>query len=386
MLVTGAYFPEFSAGGLQARAIAHAIGGDVDFSVLTTATDSALASSDVVDGILVSRVFIDVSERRSTIGEARRMLSVLLKRLPHLDVIHIQGFSAKNIVIMLAAKLAGRPVIQHLQTSRHDEPAAIRAQGRAAWWAFASADRYLSVSAGLTTAYLEGGLAADRIRQVPNGVDVDRFAPADAAQRLELRRRLGLPGDRPLVLFVGVIAPDKRPDVLFDAWLQLQADPTTASTLVLVGATNPDLYELGDRLGDRLRSAASSSGFGDRVVFAPPTHDIQDYFRAADIYAMPSAREGSPIALLEAMSCALPCVASRLPGSTDDIIDNDRNGILVPSGDANAFAGALRSLLLDRNTAAALGARARETVLQRFSFQRIAEQWLAAYRDVLAAA
>lgn len=383
LIVTGAYSPEYSAGGLQSQAIARALGDRAIVSILTTATDPALKANDTVEGIAVSRVIVNVTSRWSQARATLRLILELLRLLPRVDLVHVQGFSSKNILITAMAKVFARPVILHLQTAKHDEPAAVKAQGRLAWWAFKSASLYLSVSPGLTKPCLDAGLAAERFREVPNGVDASRFWPASHDERRALRTRLNLPVDRPLILFVGVISPDKQPHVLLDAWLRTQQDPGSASTLVFVGATDPTLFELGSRLIDQLRATVAASGFADRVVFVPPTNQVQDYFRAADLYAMPSLREGMPIALLEAMACGLPAVASRLPGSTDTMIEPGVNGLLVPPGDVAALANGLAALLSRPAEAAGMGAAARRTVEDRYTIERVAEQWMAAYDEVL---
>lgn len=383
LCVTGAYFPEFSAGGLQCQAVARVLDGRVRLAVLTTATTPGLTSRAVIEGVPVSRVLVRVDSRWSRLTAGARLLMVLLRLVPQAALVHIQGYSTKNILVTAVAKLARRPVLVHLQTSRHDEPNTIRAHGRTAWWAFAGADAYLSVSPALTARYLEAGLPAGRIREIPNGVDAARFSPPSAAERQALRRQLHLPEDRPIVLFVGVMMPDKQPHVLLEAWLQMRRATGLLSTLVFVGASNPKLYELADGLADRVRATADDSGLGGDVLFVPPTPAVEDYFRAADVFAMPSAREGLPIVLLEAMACGLPVVASDLPGSTDTMIESGGNGLLVPSGDAAALADALALLLSQPATAAAMAAKARRTVEDRYTIEHVAGQWLDAYNEVL---
>ena len=179
------------------------------------------------------------------------------------------------------------------------------------------------------------------------------------------------------------MSQDKQPHVLFDAWLQLQRDPTLASTLVLVGATSPRQFEADAGLAEDIRRRADEAGFGDRVIFVPPTNQIHDYFRAADVYAMPSIREGLPIALLEAMACGLPCVASRLPGATDVMIEDDVNGRLVPPRETAALAAALGAVIANPDAAARMGAAARRTVEERYTMQRVADIWLATYLRVV---
>jgi glycosyltransferase involved in cell wall biosynthesis len=383
-MVTGAYFPEISAGGLQSRAVAREIGGRADVQVLTTSTDPSLAPHETIDGARVSRIYVDIRSRASRVRATARMLAALLRIMPAVDLVHVQGFSSKNILLALVAKLFRRPIVLHLQTAMHDEPSVVAGQGRLAWWAFATADFYLSVSPGLTAHYLAAGLPADRIRQAPNGVDAERFRPASPDERVALRTALGLPVARPLILFVGLMSPDKQPHLLFEAWLRLQTDRALASTLVLVGATSPRQFEADAGLAADIRRRADEAGVGDRVIFVAPTNQVHDYFRAADVYAMPSIREGLPIALLEAMACGLPCVASRLPGATDVMIEDGINGRLVPPRDAAGLASALSETIAHPAEASRMGAAARRTVEERYTLPRVAEIWLAAYEQVLA--
>ena len=383
LLVAGAYFPEISSGGLQCQAVARHLGARGRFSVLTTATDASLPAHEVIESVDVSRVYVDVDSRGSKVRAFLALLVELLQCVPRVDAVHLQGFSRKNILIVAIAKLFGRPTVLSLQTAGHDEPQTIAAQGRLAAWSFRSHDMYLSVSPRLRDQYLHAGLPPDRIRLVPNGVDVHRFTPATIDERAALRRRLGLPLQRPIVLFVGMFSRDKQPRVLFDAWLGLQHDAALASTLVFVGATQSAYYEIDPQLAPAMRADAAQAAVADRLVFVNPTHQVHDYFRAADVFSLPSAREGLPIALLEAMAAGLPCVASRLPGSTDTIVEDDVNGRLVPPGDAGALASALAALLRDPGLGARIGVRARETVLQRYGIGPVAEAWVDAYATVL---
>jgi glycosyltransferase involved in cell wall biosynthesis len=179
-------------------------------------------------------------------------------------------------------------------------------------------------------------------------------------------------------MFVGFFSQDKQPHVLFEAWLALQAQHID-TTLVFVGATTSPYFEVDDGLAQRMREEARRRSLADRLVFAGVTHDVHDYLRAANVFALPSRREGLPVALIEAMACGLPCVASRLAGSTDVLIEDNANGLLVAEGDPNAMAAAIASLLRDPARAAAFGAAARATIAGRFSANQIAERWLTAY-------
>ena len=119
------------------------------------------------------------------------------------------------------------------------------------------------------------------------------------------------------------------------------------------------------------------------VVFVEPTHVMERYYRAADIYVLASVREAHPVALLEAMACGLPCLASRILGATDVMIEDGVNGRLVDCDDEAGLAAALDSVLSDRETAARLGQRAREQAVARYDIRQTAALWFDAYQTVL---
>ena len=382
LMVTGAYHPEISSGGLQCQTMARALAGRATVRVLTTAVDTTLPHQAVVDAVPVTRVHVDVTSTPSRFMAIGRMSAALARIVPSSDVVHLHGCSSKNVPVVLAARAAGRPVILSLHTAGHDEPEAVKQSGRLRWWAYRSVDRYLSVSPSLVESYLSAGLPAERIDCIPNGIDTTRFAPADARERAALGQELGLPIDRPVVVFVGFFSHDKQPQVLVDAWLRAYGRSGLDATLVLVGASRSAYFEVDDEIAGRIQEAARAKGRADRLVMAGTTHAVDRYLRAADVFVLPSRREGLPVALLEAMACGLPCIASRLRGSTDAIMTDGENGVLVPVGDVEAVATALIGVFNDPLRAGALGAAARQTVVDRYSSDFVAQRWLETYDHV----
>lgn len=383
LMVTGAYHPEISSGGLQSQLMAEAMAGRAEVRVLTTAIDLTTPRYEVVEGVQVTRIHLRVTSLTSKWQAAGVMLRELWRLVRWCDVIHVHGVSTKNVLVTAVAKLFGRPIVLSLHTMGADEPGAIKTSGALAWWAFRSASRYLGVSAALASASIEGGIPADRVEHVPNGIDTDRFAPATGAERRELRRQVGHDIDGPVVLFVGFFSEDKQPRVLFDAWSRLHDDHRVDAAAWFVGATKSDYFEVDERIADGMRADAAAHGRSHRVIFTGPLHDVHRHFRLADVFVLPSRREGLPVALMEAMSCGLPCVASRLPGATDTLIQDGVSGRLVPPGDVGAFADAIASMLNDPGRASAMGAAARQVVLDRFASHKIADRWLQSYEAVL---
>lgn len=383
LMVTGAYYPEISSGGLQTKLMAAAMRGEAVVRVLTTALDLSTPRRSVVDDVDVTRIHLRAVTTGAKMTAAGRVVPDVLRLVGWCDVVHFHGVSSKNIAVTAAARLLGKPIVLSLHTRGADEPGPVRQQGVLPWWAFRSAARYLSVSAALRQSCLNAGLPADRVEQVGNGIDTAEFSPATPEEKRQLRRSLRLDADRPLVLFVGFFSHDKQPRVLFDAWLRLRDVHGTDASLVFVGATQSSYHEVDEGLADAIREAAARRGLGDRVTFTGALHDVHDYFRLADVFVLPSRREGLPVALMEAMSCGLPSVASRLPGATDTLIEDGVSGRLVPPGDVAAFAEAVHMMLAEPGAAARMGAAARAVVTRDFSAATIAGRWLANYRIAL---
>ena len=381
-MVTGAYCPELSGGGLQARAVVRALRNDADFSVLTTTTDPSLPSRADDEGVDVRRVYVDVRSGASRVAATARLVRAFTARASRIDIVHVHGFSQKAIPIAVLARLFRKRLVLTLHTAVHDDPATVRAAGPLSYWAYRRADVYLAVSPGLGRAYAESTLPLARFRQIGNAVDVGRFRPATSGEQARLRAELGFPSGVPLILFVGFFSADKRPHRLYDVWRRVVATGVECD-LVFVGATRGPFAEIDPALAETIRARAAADAATDRVHFVEITQTIERYFRAADLYVLPSVREGSPVALLEAMATGLPCVASRLEGSTDVLIADGVNGRLVPPDDVEGFAAAIAGVLADAPRAATLGAAARRTIVEHHSIECMAPAWLAVYRELL---
>ncbi len=382
LLVAGAYYPEISAAGLQCQAVAAILKDRARVAVLATAVDPSLPRDETIEGVAVHRLALDVRRGVSKAGATLRLLSRLVTLLPNVDVVHLHGVSQKNVPVALMARVMRKPVVLTLHTSEQDDPQTIDARGRLAGWALRSARLFLPVSPNLLQRCEQAGMPAGQLRLTPNGVDLDRFRPATPAERASLRRELGWNDSDRVVVFVGFFSRDKRPDLLFRAWRRL-AETGGAVKLVYIGATASPYYEVDRTLAHEIRDGAAAIGRSTDVVFVDPTHAMERYYRAADAFVLSSIREANPVSLIEAMACGLPCVASRIPGATDAMIDDGVNGRLVERDDEAGLAAALGAVLNDRAAAARLGQQARERAAARYDIRQTAGRWLDAYQTVL---
>jgi glycosyltransferase-like protein len=183
-------------------------------------------------------------------------------------------------------------------------------------------------------------------RLVRNGVDCERFrAPRDAAERAADRDALGL-GDRLTVLTVGGIEPRKGSLTLLEGFARLRALAPDRDPLLLVvgGATLFDYRDEIARFADRARELGVSEHVRHAGTVSPA--ELERHYRAADVFAFPSTKEGFGLVALEALAAGLPVVASELDVFLTFLADGD-SALLCPAGDGEAFGDALARLARD---------------------------------------
>ncbi|MDB4948258.1 MAG: hypothetical protein JWM27_907, partial [Gemmatimonadetes bacterium] len=220
-------------------------------------------------------------------------------------------------------------------------------------------DACVAPSAAAVAEAVAFGIPAERVHLVPNGVDVDAFSPVDSAEKAALRARLGL-GAGPVVLYLGRLSAEKDPVNLLDAWSAVAGAHPDAE-LVYVGE-GPDEARLRARV-EELRAP--------RVRLAGGSAEPAAWYRAADLFALPSRHEGLSNSLLEAAACGLPVVSTRVSGAVDLFARADL-GELVPPRDPAALAGALERMLADPGRRAACGAAARNLIVRELAVDRVA--------------
>ncbi|MCK0116357.1 D-inositol-3-phosphate glycosyltransferase [Isoptericola sp. S6320L] len=234
------------------------------------------------------------------------------------------------------------------------------------------------------------GADPDRVHVVAPGVDLEEFAPSapaagtTAQARRALRERLGLPTDRPVVLFAGRVQLLKGPDVLVRA-LGVMADHADPAGSRDDGAL-PCLVVLGGASGRptavrELEALAHQVGVTEHVDVRPPVprDELADWYRAADVVAVPSHNESFGLVAAEAQACGTPVVAAAVGGLQTVVVD-DVSGVLVGDHSPWTWARELTALLADEPRLTRLAAGARRAS-ERFSWDRAAAAMLDVYEQ-----
>jgi len=198
--------------------------------------------------------------------------------------------------------------------------------------ALKAADGVIAVSRDLVNQVSALGVDSQKVRLIYNGVDASVFRPG---LKNEARERLGESGDSPLLLFVGNLFPVKGLDVLLNAFADLITD-TPSARLVIVGQGH---------LREALERQAAGLGIGSQLNFLGPLPQerLADWYRAADLFVLPSRSEGVPNVLLEASACSCPWVASNVGGIPE--IAQFGQCLLVPPENPMEVARGIRDVL-----------------------------------------
>ncbi len=218
-----------------------------------------------------------------------------------------------------------------------------------------------------------GVAPAERFTVIRLGIELgERVRPGENG-RVEMRRYLGVPPERFVVGWVGRMTAVKRTDDVLDAFRRLRARGVDAC-LCLVG-DGPDR--------ERLERQASELGVIRDTLFLGYQEDVAPYYAAFDALVLPSANEGTPVSVIEALAAETPVVATRV-GGVPDVVREGEDGFLVDAGDTEELAERLTRLAHDPELRRRFGESGRGRVLKRYAVERLLDDVDRLYRELLA--
>lgn len=393
LLLTETFHPEIGGGERQTGMLARAfVQRGHEVTVLTRRSRKALPRDEYAGGVRIIRVGPAGLGRWKKWGLVVTALPRLVSLGARSDVIAVSGYRILGVPAVFAARVLGRVCVLKADSAGEMSGEFFRAGlGRfrlepnsgpvrlvlgARNAVLRRADAFVAMSAAIAGELRGGSVAADQIHMLPNGVDTTRFKPAAGAERVALRKRLGLPGG-PIAVYTGRLVSYKGLPLLLRAWRDLRRSGTSG-TLVLAGAGGADMHNC----EDELREYVAEHGLEDSVVFAGAVDNVEDYLRASDAFVFPTENEAFGVSLIEAMAAGLPSVATPV-GAIPDFFVDGANGLVVEPGSFAPLRDAIRVLLAGGDRVAALGRAARETVTARFSEDTIADGYLQVFESSL---
>lgn len=232
-------------------------------------------------------------------------------------------------------------------------------------------DFLVVVSNSMRKDAINAGCPASKVGIVYNGIDFDKI---HSLGRTAILQRNGIMKDDFIVLFLGMLRPEKCLQDLVKAFPKVVQKVPNAK-LVFAGKGEER---------EKLEKLVSELKLRDRVIFTGFVwgDDKWDLLKRCDVFVLPSLMEGHPIAVIEAMACSKPVVATNV-GPFPEIISNGETGLLVPLHAPDELADAIVQLASDEKRILEMGMKAKEYVTERFSIDKTADDYLEIYAKVI---
>lgn len=393
--LTESFFPPF-VGGLEKYAYvlsSRLVAKGLDMRVITRKQEPQSPARELFGNVLINRippVGILKGKGWRAVGPLVFLLGrvtwLLVKNARRYDVLLVSGVRILSIPAVLVSRMFRKKCIVKSEspielqevvstTSLQKMNMSRTAISLKLWRSFRDAilrraDCQIATGVEIRRQLLGIGVSPHKIQTIPNGVDTERFAPVTPVERLELRRRLSLPVERTLFVFVGRLATTKGVMMLARAWKEL-ARERPGIHLVYVGSGQRSVDSCEAELIEFLRDNRLERS----VTLAGEVDEVARYLQAADVFVLPSDYEGFSIALIEALATGLPAIATCV-GAAPELIRDGENGLLVNPKDLPGLQRAMEWMLDHRDLWRAMGDSARRRVLEECSIDAVADRYL----------
>ncbi len=231
---------------------------------------------------------------------------------------------------------------------------------------------YVSISSLIRENLMKAGIEPDRIHSIPNGVNTDVFSPVNEEKKKQIREQLKLP-DRFTIIFTGAFGERKNPLLIAKAFQHFGNRDDIQ--LLLIG---PDL-DGGEQRAD-IQDLIRANKMGN-IFVKDFVDDIAPCYQASDLFVLPSTEEGFSNSMLEAQSCGLPAIVTRISGS-EDLIDEKENGTFIEVDELSIYE-AMKEYFFNEEKHRKHSAGARKKILEKYSSQKVLNQYLDLFARVV---
>lgn len=368
ILMLSIYFPpHYSGAAKQGLALAKQLrsrGHNIEFVTIRREEE---CFEDVYDGFKVWRIAMGTSKHQE-LGFWWNFFWFMYKRRNDFDILHSHGAYYLNSTIGPLGRLFGKKSIVKTSMAKNDlDDLGKSLSGKVHLFFLKQVDAYIAISKDLQDEFSELNFPPEKVHFLPNGVDTERFKPADPQRVTENKTALGLLAQQPVALTIGVFDQRKNIGWLIQEWVENEGFGTGALLL----AVGPQSRE--DKEGVFLQGLEKiADSRPDLVKIVGHVDRIEDYFQAADFFILPSTNEGMPNVILEALAAGLPCITTQVSGC-GDLIAEAVNGYFFPANSAEGLQMSLNRLL--SSNIDEMGLAARNFVEKKFSLSFLADRY-----------
>ena len=375
LMLSQTFHPAIGGAEKQALEISRALTGrGVKVTVLTR-QPGGLPAEELLGEVRVKRLSVFGPRAVDSTVFMIKSFFWMLAHSGEYDAVHVHLASSPAVAAVLAGRLTGRKILIKLGGGRGVDEITLSQKsllGRLKLAFFRAAKPELLVMNGEVLNWLKASkeFSGLRLRLFRNGVDTGRYTPPLYNEKINAKTAVGL--DNAITfLFVGRLSPEKRMKEFLEAWAEIfsEVSPAPRIRLVIVGG-GPE--EAG------LKRAVADLGLAGSVTLTGPKDDLLPYYRAADVFVLPSISEGLSNSMLEAMACGVAVMASRVGGARDAITQGV-SGCLFDPLNRVELKECLRGFVADRSLALKMGEQARKTAVENYSMARVADELMEIY-------
>ena len=329
---------------------------------------------EIIDSVPVHRLF---SIYKKGIHQISFNLSLFFFVLIYgwkFDLFHVHKYGESSAVIAFLGKLMRKPVL--LKTTSTGSMGIAKSSDKSLFKtiinkSFFLIDAFIATSVTASEEIKALGISSQKVLVIPNGIDENVFRPLSLSEKQSVRGELQINNDSFVCIYCGRLSEAKNPLGLINAWKTVAKEISSAQ-LLIVGD--------GELMNDTV-ALVRTHNLEDTVVFAGMQKFPVDFYQSADLFVLPSHREGLSNALLEALSCGLPVVSTQVSGSID-IVEQNNVGKLVKIGDMKAFSDEIINLYKNKKLREEMRDNARKFTENNVSISSVAQKTEELYHEL----
>lgn len=376
LMVSQTFYPMIGGAEKQAFELSKAlVKKGVKVTVITRRT-GVLAARETFDGVKIERFKTFGSAALDSFLFMLKVFFYMLANRAEYGAAHVHLASSPAVAAVLAGRLTGKKTLVKLGGGLGvDEITRSRKTflGRLKLKFFSLAKPELLVMNSEVYEWLKNSreFSGLKLRQFRNGVDTGRYTPPLYHEKIRAKTAIGIENGI-MFLFVGRLSPEKRVREFIEVWAELFAEEPAKPKihLVIIGEGPEE---------ENIKAAVSKLEAVQSVTLAGPKDDLLPYYRAADVFVLPSISEGLSNSMLEAMACGVAIMASRVGGAKDAVVEG-QSGCLFDPLNRQEIKQCVRGYIADRGLALRMGEQARLTAVEKYSMARVADEILEIYQ------
>lgn len=377
LMVSQTFYPVLGGAEKQAFELSKAlVKKGVKVSVITRRL-SGLPARETLEGVEIERFKLFGCGWADSFAFMVKVFIYMLLRRAEYEAAHVHLASSPAVAAVLACRLTGKKIVIKLGRGRGLDELTLSQNtflGRLKLKFLSLTGPEILVLNKEAYEWLKGSseFSGLRPRLFRNGVDTGRYTPPLYHEKIAAKAAAGFENET-LFLAVGRLVPEKRMREFVELWAEIMSEERERPKirLVIVGQGPEE---------KKIKEAVLHLQVAQSVVLAGPKDDLLPYYRAADVFVLPSLTEGMSNSMLEAMACGVAIMASRVDGAKDAVTEGD-NGCLFDPQNPAEIKQCLRRFISDRNLALRMGERARATAVERYSMVRVADEIVKIYEE-----